>query len=342
RDIENDIKLGPGGIREIEFITQIFQLIRGGRESSLRIQSTLAALDNIEHLQLLPPEVVDELREAYVFLRNLEHRLQYLDDAQTQTLPQNAEDQALIAEAAGFDGFEELLQKLNTHRGRVNLHFERVLAEPQSQAHRLLPLWQGSLAEEEAFKPLSALGYRNPQRVLEQLRSLRQGRRYREMPAANQLRLDALVPTLLEAAAAYGDTALERSLRLVENIVRREAYLALLVEYPQALQSLARLCGASSWAADYLARYPLVLDELLDPQTLFSELDWPRLKSNLHAQLEDTDTEHQMDVLRQFHHSLVFRLLAQDLAGLLALEHLSDHLSGLADLILEEVLRLCW
>ncbi|HVS27657.1 MAG TPA: bifunctional [glutamate--ammonia ligase]-adenylyl-L-tyrosine phosphorylase/[glutamate--ammonia-ligase] adenylyltransferase [Burkholderiales bacterium] len=342
RDIENNIKLGPGGIREIEFIAQIFQLIRGGRESRLRIRPTLGTLDELAHLRLLPRDVVNELQDAYVFLRNLEHRLQYLDDAQTQTLPQNAEDQALIAEAMGFGGYEELLQKLDAHRSRISLHFEQVLAEPQNDAHRLLPLWQETLAEEEALKQLTALGYQNPQQILERLRGLRQSRRYRQMPAANQSRLDALVPALLEAAAAYGDAALMRLLRLVENIVRREAYLALLAEHPQALQSLARLCGASSWAAEYLAHHPLVLDELLDPQTLYAEPDWPRLKSHLHAQLKDADTEHQVDILRQFHHSLVFRLLTQDLAGLLALERLSDHLSDLADLILEEVLRLCW
>ncbi|HSS46201.1 MAG TPA: bifunctional [glutamate--ammonia ligase]-adenylyl-L-tyrosine phosphorylase/[glutamate--ammonia-ligase] adenylyltransferase [Burkholderiales bacterium] len=342
RDIENNIKLGPGGIREIEFIAQIFQLIRGGRESRLRIHPTLATLDELAHLRLLPRDVVNELRDAYVFLRNLEHRLQYLDDTQTQTLPQNAEDQVLIAEAMGFGSYEELLQKLDAHRSRVSLHFEQVLAEPQNDAHHLLPLWQETLAEEEALKQLTALGYQNPQQILERLRGMRQSRRYRQMPAANQSRLDALVPALLEAAAAYGDTALMRILRLMENIVRREAYLALLTEHPQALQNLARLCGASSWAAEYLTCHPLVLDELLDPRTLYAEPDWPRLKSHLHAQLKDADTEHQVDILRQFHHSLVFRLLTQDLAGLLALERLSDHLSDLADSILEEALRLCW
>jgi glutamate-ammonia-ligase adenylyltransferase len=342
RDIKNNIKLGPGGIREIEFIAQIFQLIRGGSDSSLRVRPTLAALDALARLQLLPEGVAGELRDAYVFLRNLEHRLQYLDDAQTQTLPQNARDQALIAAAMGFSRYPDMLQKLNAHRERVSLHFEHALAGPQNVTHDLLPLWQETLADEDGLQRLAGLGFREPTQILERLKSLRRSQRYRQMPAVNQLRLDALVPSLIEACAVYGDTALTRILQFVDSIVRRESYLALLAEHPQALQSLVRLCGASWWAAEYLTRHPLLLDELLDPRALYLEPDWPRLKLMLDEQLKDADTEQQMDLLRQFHHSQVFRLIVQDLAGVLSLERLSDHLSSLADLILEEVLRLCW
>ncbi len=342
RDMSENIKLGPGGIREIEFIAQVFQLIRGGRESGLRIRPTCAVLRQLVDLNLLPEQAAGELQDAYVFLRNLEHRLQYLDDDQTQSLPKNEQDRALIAKAMGFAGFDAFLRQLDTHRARVSLHFEQVFAAPQITSHPLLALWEGTFTDEEAVKQLAGLGYRNPQQIVLRLKNIRHSSRYRQMPATTQSRLDALMPAMIEAAASFGDAALERLLLLTESIGRRESYLALLLEYPQVLQSLTKLCGASSWAAQYLAQHPLVLDELLDPRTLYSPPDWPRLQAVLSAQLLDADIERQMDILRQFHHAQVFRLVAQDLAGLLALETLSDHLSDLADLILKWVLRLCW
>jgi glutamate-ammonia-ligase adenylyltransferase len=342
RDMSENIKLGPGGIREIEFIAQVFQLIRGGRESELRIRPTLAVLEKLVGLNLLPEQAAGELRDAYIFLRNLEHRLQYLDDDQTQSLPKNEQDRALIAKAMGFDGFEVFLRQLDTHRARVSLHFEQVFAAPQITSHPLLALWEGTFTDEEAVKQLTGLGYRDPQQIVLRLKNIRHSSRYRQMPASTQSRLDALMPAMIEAAAPFGDAALERLLLLTESIGRRESYLALLLEYPQALQSLAKLCGASSWAAQYLAQHPLVLDELLDARTLYSPPDWPHLQAALSAQLLEADIEQQMDILRQFHHAQVFRLVAQDLAGLLALETLSDHLSDLADLILQRVLHLCW
>ncbi|HMK15089.1 MAG TPA: bifunctional [glutamate--ammonia ligase]-adenylyl-L-tyrosine phosphorylase/[glutamate--ammonia-ligase] adenylyltransferase [Burkholderiales bacterium] len=342
RDMTENIKLGPGGIREIEFIAQVFQLIRGGRDSELRIRPTLAVLEKLVGLNLLPAQAGTELRDAYVFLRNLEHRLQYLDDDQTQSLPRNEQDRALISKAMGFDSFEAFLQQLGTHRARVSLHFEQVFAAPQITSHPLLALWEGTFTDEEAVKQLTGLGYLDPQQIVLRLRNIRHSSRYRQMPATNQSRLDALMPAMIEAAAPFGDAALERLLLLAESIGRRESYLALLVEYPQVLQSLAKLCAASSWTAQYLAQHPVVLDELLDARTLYSPPDWPRLHAALSAQLLEADTEQQMDILRQFHNAQVFRLVAQDLAGLLALETLSDHLSDLADLILKWVLRLCW
>ena len=342
RDMSENIKLGPGGIREIEFIAQVFQLIRGGRDGALRVRPTLEVLQKLAALNLLSQQAADELHGAYVFLRNLEHRLQYLDDDQTQSLPKNTQDREMIAKAMGFDGFETFLQQLNAHRARVSVHFEQVLAAPQIKSHPMLALWQGNFTDDEAAKELSGLGYRNPQQIVLHLKNIRCSGRYRQMPASTQSRLDALMPALIEAAAPFGDAALERLLLLAESVGRRESYLALLLEYPQALQTLAKLCGASSWAAQYLTLHPLVLDELLDPRTLYSPPDWPRLQSALSAQLLDTDVEQQMDILRQFQHAQVFRLVAQDLAGLLALERLSDHLSDLAELILKWVLRLCW
>ena len=348
RDMSDNIKLGPGGIREIEFITQVFQLIRGGKEPALQTRATLEALDILATRQLLPLQAVVELREAYYFLRNLEHRLQYLNDAQTQTLPDNENDRQLIAEALGFAAYPAFMTVLDGHRGKVTRHFEQVFAAPQSsqESHPLATLWQGAPDEPEAVAQLGELGYRQPARVWEHLTQIRQSARYIQLPEASRARFDALLPPLIQVAAQFSDpdATLERILKLLEAISRRGAYLALLVEYPQTLNQVARLVAASPWVSEYLTQHPILLDELLDVRELQSAPDWNQLKAELEEQLNQAsgDTERQMDILRHFKQALVFRLVAQDLNGALPLEILSDHLSALADLILGEVQRLAW
>ncbi len=348
RDMSDNIKLGPGGIREIEFITQVFQLIRGGKEPALQTRSTLEALDILATRQLLPLQAVVELREAYYFLRNLEHRLQYLNDAQTQTLPDNDADRQLIAEALGFAAYPAFMTVLDGHRGKVTRHFEQVFAAPQSsqESHPLAALWQGAPDEAEAVAQLGELGYRQPPQVWGHLTQIRQSARYTQLPEASRARFDALMPPLIQLAGQFPDpdTTLGRILKLLETISRRGAYLALLVEYPQTLNQVARLVAASPWVSEYLTQHPILLDELLDVRELQSVPDWNRLKSDLQTQLDqaDGDTERQMDILRHFKQAQVFRLVAQDLSGTLALEILSDHLSALADLLLGEILRLAW
>jgi len=347
RDMSDNIKLGPGGIREIEFITQVFQLIRGGKETALQTRSTLVALDIIEQRQLMPEQAVSELRDAYFFLRNLEHRLQYLDDAQTQTLPGNDGDRALIAESMGYPDYASFLAALDVHRAKVTRHFDQVFAAPSTQeSHPLASLWQGNPNDDEAVALLAEQGYRQPAQAWERLSQIKQGGRYTQLPEASRSRFDALLPPLIQVAGQYPnpDETLERILKLLEAISRRGAYLALLLEYPQTLNQVARLASASPWVSDYLTLHPILLDELLDVRELQSAPDWNQLKAELEEQLNQAsgDTERQMDILRHFKQALVFRLVAQDLNGALPLEILSDHLSALADLILGEVQRLAW
>ena len=345
RDILDNIKLGPGGIREIEFIVQLFQLIRGGHDAALREPPTLTVLPLLAARNLLPPAAVQELTDAYVFLRNLEHRLQYLDDKQTQTLPDNSDDQALIAAAMGCADYAALRAQLDRHRGNVTRHFESIFATSQDDAHALAGLWRGGDAENN-LNALRELGYRAPQQTLSRIAALRDSGRVRQMPESGQARMQQLVPLVIEIAARQSDpdATLDRMLLLIESISRREAYLALLLQYPQALERGAQLANASPWAAAYLTRHPILLDELLDTATLYAAPDWKALGGHLRAQLDDAggDGERRMEVLRHFKHSQTMRLLAQDLAGKLPLEKLSDHLSDLADLILSEVLRIAW
>ena len=344
KDRQNNIKLGPGSIREIEFAAQVFQLIRGGYEPALRIRPTQHVLKLLAERQFIPGATADRLIEAYRFLRALEHRLQYLDDAQTQTLPGDAESQRLIAEAMNFDSWEALLASLNQHRKITEQHFEQIFAAPQADqsSHPLLPVWQHPEAQRSQ---LEALGFEQGTDMATRLEQLREiaGTKF---PESSRIRVDSLMPPIIELSAqqAHPDDTLTRFISFIETIARRQTYLALLSEYPAALKQLARLFSASPWAAQLVTRQPQLLDELIDPRQLFEIPDWPALASRLHETLdaEDGDMEAQMDRLRRFKQAQTLHLLAQDVAGVLKLETLSDHLAALADLLLAETLHRAW
>jgi glutamate-ammonia-ligase adenylyltransferase len=345
KDKADNVKLGPGGIREIEFIAQVFQLIRGGRDPSLQIKPTLQVLKLLADNGLLAAEGVGELSAAYDFLRRVEHRLQYLDDAQTHMLPTGAEDRAIVARAMGYGSFEGLLAELDDHRAAVARHFEAVFADPNRGEHKLAGMWRGAGGEEQG-EEFANLGYRQPREAAQRVTALREGPRYQQLAAGIRERFDALVPQLIQAAAEMPnpDATLIRSLDLLESITRRAAYLALLQQYPQALRKVAELVSSSSWAAAYLQRHPILLDELLDPRLLDVLPDWSGVRGALESRLAELepDTERQMDLLRETHHAQVFRLLAQDVAGLYTVEKLADHLSELADILLAAAIERAW
>jgi glutamate-ammonia-ligase adenylyltransferase len=318
RELADHVKLGPGGIREIEFVAQALQLVRGGRDPALTARPTLEVLEVLGRKNLLPQAAARELAEAYVFLRRVEHRLQYLDDAQRHDLPQGEEDRARIAAMSGFASWREFAERLASVREAVSRHFHAVLADPGA---------------EQKFEPWPE----HPR-----LAALRASQRYAALPADSKRRLDALVPAL--AAVCESDTTFVRALDLVEAIASRAAYLALLAEHPEALARVARILGASSWAAEFITRHPLLLDELLDDRVLYAPLDLESFSGDLRLQLDAArdDVERRMNLVREMHQAQVFRLLAQDLAGLLTVERLADHLSALADLVLERSLEQVW
>lgn len=354
RDRLDDIKLGPGGIREIEFIVQVFQLIRGGHERSLQQQPTLPVLQALGERQFIAPAAAAELRAAYIFLRTLEHRLQYRDDQQTQALPADPETRALLAEYMGFADGAGFIAALGQHRAAVSLHFDAIFGEADDTGHPLSVLWQEesgdhhgkSEGDSAALEQLAGLGFTQAPELGRRLALFRNGSRYRQMPAASQRRLDRLVPAAIATAASRRnpDATAERLLALFESISRREAYLALLHEYPHALERVADLMSASPWVAQYITQHPILLDGLLDARTLLAPPDWAALRAGLRASLDSAegDIERQMDLLRHFKNTQTLHCIAQDLAGTLPLETLSDQLSDLACVILEEVLRLCW
>jgi len=342
RELAEHVKLGPGGIREIEFVVQALQLVRGGREPALAVRPTLEALARLAERKLLPEDSARELAAAYDFLRRTEHRLQYLEDRQTHTLPEDPGDRERVAHMSGFATWDAFYAALQAHREAVQRHFQDVFAE--SAGIDAPDLWQDD--RESMARALAGRGFRNPEMSAERLLATRRSQRYAVLPADSRQRVDALVPALAAAAARAQDpdATLARGLDLIEAIARRAAYLALLAEHPEALERVTRIVAASSWAADYVTRHPLLLDELLDDRVLYAPPDWREFARLLHELLGAAagDVERQMNVLREQHQSMLFRLLAQDLAGLLGVEHLADHLSQLADLVLQAALGAVW
>ncbi len=346
KDMADNVKLGPGGIREIEFLAQVFQLIRGGRDTALQTKPTLKVLGKLAERAIITPEAERKLVVAYTFLRNLEHRLQYLDDAQTHTLPASPADQAIIARAMGFTSYEAMLVELDMHRGTVGRHFNSVFGDPTEKGHDLDSLWACAGDETLCTEEFQRLGYTDPVSAARRLANLRSSNRYEQIPPSIKMRFDPLIPRVIEAAAETSDpnATFERLLDMLDAISRRGSYLALLQQYPQTLHKVAELVSASAWAAQFLNLHPILLDEALDPRILEEELDLDAFRSELAGQLEEAepDMERQMDLMREQHHAQVFRLLTKDIAGHLTVERHADFLSALADIIVDLTVTMCW
>ena len=359
-DKADDIKLGRGGIREIEFSAQVFQLIRGGQDAGLRVRPTLAVLRHAATHGLIAPVVCVGLSQAYRFLRELEHRLQYRNDAQTHAMPVDPEERAALAHAMGFEDYAALMTKLDAHREMVEQQFEQIFADkikgrdgcgaPEDGA--AVWVWSSALADDSADAALQAriveLGIPEPAELLARLRAVWNSSRYAGLAERSRQRFDIVAQRALEAArtleppARRGDTV-ARFFDLLEAVSRRGAYLALLTEYPQALHRVLSVLGASHWAAGYLIRHPQLLDELLDDEAIASPFDWAEFKRTLRLRLAAADgVEQQMDLLRHAHQAEVFRILLIDLAGKLSVEHVSDRLSELADAVLDVTLEAVW
>ncbi|MGQ7959684.1 bifunctional [glutamate--ammonia ligase]-adenylyl-L-tyrosine phosphorylase/[glutamate--ammonia-ligase] adenylyltransferase [Pseudomonas sp. SP16.1] len=355
KGMSENIKLGAGGIREIEFIAQAFQLIHGGRDLSLQQRPLLKVLATLEGQGYLPPAVVAEMREGYAFLRYTEHALQGIGDRQTQMLPADARDQARVAAIMGFADWASFHERLMHWRARIEWHFQQVIADPDEDetagetcvGAEWLPLWEEALDEEGACRQLQEAGFAEPATALKRLGDLRNGPQVRAMQRLGRERLDAFVPRLLAQTVEHEapDLVLERVLPLVEKVARRSAYLVLLTENPGALQRLITLCAASPWIAEQIARFPLLLDELLNEGRLYHPPLAPELAAELRERLiriPEDDLEQQMEALRHFKLAHSLRVAASEIAGTLPLMKVSDYLTWLAEAILDQVLALAW
>ena len=344
----DDIKVGAGGIREIEFAAQLFQLVRGGRDPGLRGTSTRSALAAVAERGLLDAGRVRALEEAYAFLRRLEHRLQYYDDQQTQALPRTDEHRALIAEAMDYPAWEALERDLSAHRARVQETFASLFAEdtrPPARRASLTP-WlfdpQATPDEAELAEGLAEAGIAEPAGVGRRLVEYTRSRRFASLSAPSRAKVEKLLPEVVAAAAAEGGTEAiaARLLELLEAIDRRDTYYSLLVEHPAVLRRAARLMAKSLWAARLLARHPILLDELTRSAASFAATDWAAERAALAAECAalGDDVERLLDHLRHYKQRQVLRLTIADLEGELPVMALSDELSALADTILEVTL----
>ncbi|MFN7506404.1 MAG: bifunctional [glutamate--ammonia ligase]-adenylyl-L-tyrosine phosphorylase/[glutamate--ammonia-ligase] adenylyltransferase, partial [Limnobacter sp.] len=337
------VKLGRGGIREIEFTAQAFQLIRGGREPKLQLRRTVDVLEVCVELGLITKDDHDKMVAAYRFLRNLEHRLQYVDDAQTHRLPASPTEVLRIARSMGFQDPGNFMKTLKRHMDYVASHFDVVFGDKQEdeETPSLELPWADKLTQ----------GFSNPQAAQDRYQHFVESSRYQTLPSAHRERVDRLMPAMLAAAGATAapDSCWRYCCELIETVSRRGAYLSLLDEYPIARMRVSRMLAASPWAANFLIKHPLLLDELLDSRTLLTPPDFKQWKQQLRdlldqAKLPDgqADLERQMDLIREQHHAQLFRVLTQDLENLLTVEHVSDLLSELADCTLEIILERAW
>ncbi|WP_038178214.1 bifunctional [glutamate--ammonia ligase]-adenylyl-L-tyrosine phosphorylase/[glutamate--ammonia-ligase] adenylyltransferase [Vibrio rhizosphaerae] len=353
RGLVNNIKLGAGGIREIEFIVQSFQLIRGGREPSLRKRGLLETLEAILTLGLLDERDVASLQQAYLFLRRVENLLQALADKQTQTLPDDSCSQQRLVTALGMASWEALLQNIQAHMDRVHQVFKALIGdEDESEETPVEPMYQelwdmankpeviaDILQKDLALAPESQIAGVLLQFKTE-LAKKTLGPRGREV-------LNHLMPKVFQAVFRHPDAqfGFSRVLYLLQRIATRTTYLELLDEHPAALMQLTRLCTASPMISEQLARYPILLDELLDPHQLYHPIPLDQYRIELRdflARIPQDDMEQQMEGLRQFKQICLLRIAAADIADVLPVMKVSDHLTYLAEAIVEAVVQQAW
>ena len=356
RELRDNVKLGPGGIREIEFVVQSQQLIRGGSEPALRTPSLQAALPRLAGAKLLPAAAVAELTEAYAFLRRVENRLQMVEDAQTHALPEDAAGRARLAASMGFADWDAFRAALDARRRAVTARFDAVVLgrggpEQPPPAARFESLWSPEASLERVTEDVRLAGLAEPDAVARVLLELRQSAYFLRLDEFGRRRLATLLPRVLGAvarieagAAKPGLPVLARLVRIIEAIGGRTAYLALLNENAQALERLVQACSMGDYLARQVAAHPLLLDELLDARVLELLPDRAQFAEELAARLEHagTDEELRVDALRHFRRAAMFRVAMLDLAGRLPLMQVSDRLTDVAELILEQALALAW
>ncbi|MBT7308319.1 MAG: bifunctional [glutamate--ammonia ligase]-adenylyl-L-tyrosine phosphorylase/[glutamate--ammonia-ligase] adenylyltransferase, partial [Gammaproteobacteria bacterium] len=329
----DDLKLGPGGIREIEFIGQAFQLVRGGADRSLQVRPLLKVLPLLTQRGEISHQQEQALTDAYLFLRNCEHRIQEYEDRQTQLLPQSEQRQQLLAESMGFEGWRDFSSELERHRTEVEQQFEQLFSTDKVEESPYQQLWEGVEQGVEVEGAESLLNrFSEPKRALEVMRQLLQVSAIQSMSREGRERLDRLMPHLLESASQQQapDESLLRGIRLIEAIGRRSVYFSLLAESGTALNHLLMLLQKSSWIAEQLAQTPMMLEDLMDdrnlsmptgPEPLIEELRW------MADQADEQDLEQQMELMRHFQRRHLLQVAAVDVMDQLPLMKVSDALT---------------
>ena len=349
KDRCDNIKLGPGGIREVEFIGQAFQLIRGGKEKTLQTRGILEVLQRLGELKLIALNDAEQLTESYCFLRRVENHIQQYQDRQTHDLPSTTSLQQILAYSLDYTDWTSFKTRLDKVRAQVQEIFDQVfsLSKQEAAEQHSLQIWRHAADDQQLQNDLSDYGFLQSAASLVLIQQFKNSSAIRHLSAKGAKVLDQLMPQVIEAmqSLANPDETLKRLLTLFEAVAGRNVYLSLLAENPDALAQLLRLSSASPWICDYLSRYPLLFDDLLDSRSLFEPLKKAHLDEQLTkllANIEIDDLEQFMIVLRQFKHTQVLRVAAADIMGAIPLMVVSDYLTTIAESIASQVLARAW
>lgn len=349
KGLYNNIKLGEGGIREVEFIVQAFQLIRGGREPELRTRSTREALKRLSAAGELAQPEIEDLTQGYYFLRKTEHVLQQIADKQTQTLPDDELGQARLICAMGFSSWSDFTETLTQHTQTIHSIFVDIVRDESDDDEDIsFDYWIGQL---DGTSAINQLKHDYPkldgEAFWQQICECHEHINKRAVgPRGNEI-MSKLMPRLIELCLQSEEPieSMSRIRELINAICTRTAYLELLYENQETCQQLLTFLQASPWIAQQLNKQAFLLDELLDPRQLYRDLDASQYKADLRERLlriDAQDLESAMDTLRQFKHAYQLRIAAADIMGFLPLMKVSDHLTWLAEAIVEQVVNLAW
>jgi glutamate-ammonia-ligase adenylyltransferase len=346
----NDVKMSRGGIREIEFTVQLLQVVRGGQFPELRTRPTVDALQRVAHAGLMPQDTADALARAYDFLRRVEHRIQYLDDQQTHVLPTRDDDLAWIAHTLGYSNCCPFLSELDAHRELVAQEFDKLLGGKTDCKGCGKAAGSNGSAPQQLDELLEQLSEQWPTQFRARLALWRQHPRLLALREDSRARLTRLVQRTAQwlSEGTVTEEAAVRIIDWIEPLLRRESYLALLLERPAVHERLLRLLGAAKWPARYLFQHPGVIDELASDELLHERFDGVAFTRELQQRLAalkrtgEDDEEACLNLLRRAHHAEVFRTLARDVEGVLTVEQVADDLSALAEVVLCVTADWCW
>lgn len=352
KGMNDNVKLGKGGIREIEFIVQMFQLIHGGRDRDLQPSPVVNMLSTLETKNFLSAEDANILKDAYFFLRDVEHLLQAWRDEQTQMLPKDALQQTRLAWLSGFASYQDFCQQLQQHRDQVQKIFAAIISPPPEENEDADKNWQqlwDTVGDEEVGEAHWVASAFHDEKFRQQLHDWQCDKMLLGLPKESRARLDRFMPQLLKALAQCEQPSVifERLLPLLKAVLRRSSYLVMLLENPQALKQLVLLVQSSTWIAEQLAAWPVLLDELIDVRNLYRDVAPSRdeLSNMLRQQMlriPEEDLEAQMEALRHFKRAHSLRAAACEVTGRLPLMKVSDYLTFMAEAILDYVLHMAW
>ena len=350
--LKHNIKIGAGGIREIEFFGQLFQLIRGGVEPALQARPILLVLDTLVEKKLIDENVCDELKEAYHFLRLVENRLQAYQDRQTHDIPEDSVQRQILALSMGYDDEDAFYAELSRIQGVVHKHFSRLLVQADdedkdSSSEELKQIWDSITDPQFQGEDLSISGYRDTGSVVRLLQALAAHPHTRQLSQTGRNKLSQLLPHLIKKVGEHPDSdeVMAKLIDLVATIERRTCYLSLLIENKGALDNLIVLARKSPWIISFLSRHPVLLDELMDPVTLYSPPKRDMLEREMErsmARVQEGDLELLLEELNIFRQINTLRVAAADVSGNFPLMKVSDHLTWIAETILNQVVASSW